>query len=157
MTRPIASARETDRPRAAALGCQPISSAMARIRSRVRADTPGRSLRAKETAPRETPAASAMSLMVGRRFTTAFSRKGGGSTSLGGSGGEAVVDEALQEQEEQQRRHDDEDRAGRDGLPVGAERALEAEERRRDRAHALRRHVQERDVEVVVDEDALDD
>ena len=64
---PQASAREAESERAARLGYQPSSSAIARIRSRVSSETPGRPLRAYETAPLETPARSAMSLIVVRR------------------------------------------------------------------------------------------
>ena len=65
ITRPTASALETDKARARALGVQPISRATARIRSRVAGATPGRLCSAKETAPLDTPAARATSLMVG--------------------------------------------------------------------------------------------
>ena len=62
--RPQASAREAERARAARFGYQPSSSAMARIRSRVSSETPGRPLSAYDTAPLDTPARSAMSLIV---------------------------------------------------------------------------------------------
>ncbi len=52
--------------RAALLGRQPISSAMARMRARVDAETPGWPFRAYDTAPLETPARLAMSAIVGR-------------------------------------------------------------------------------------------
>ena len=64
---PQASAREAERARAARFGYQPSSSAIARIRSRVSSETPGRPFSAYETAPLETPARSAMSLIVVRR------------------------------------------------------------------------------------------
>ena len=54
------------RPRAWALGSQPSSAAAARIRVRVSAATPGRSLTANETAAEDTPARRATSAMVGR-------------------------------------------------------------------------------------------
>ncbi len=54
---PQASAREAESERAARLGYQPSSSAIARIRSRVSSETPGRPLSAYETAPLETPGA----------------------------------------------------------------------------------------------------
>src|SRR3954454_2062948 len=65
--RPQASARAAESARAARFGYQPSSSAIARIRSRVSSDTPGRPFSAYETAPFETPARSAMSLIVVRR------------------------------------------------------------------------------------------
>ena len=54
------------RARAALLGRQPISSAMALIAARVAGETPGRSFSAYDTAPLETPARRAMSAIVGR-------------------------------------------------------------------------------------------
>ena len=63
-TSPHASARAAESARAARFGYQPSSSAMARMRSRVPSDTPGRPFSAYETAPFETPARSAMSLIV---------------------------------------------------------------------------------------------
>ena len=63
-TRPHASARSTDRARAARFGYQPSSPAIARIRSLVVSETPGRPFRAYETAPFEIPARAAMSLIV---------------------------------------------------------------------------------------------
>ena len=66
MIRPNAPARPPDRARAALLGSKPISAAMARMRSRVAAETPGWPFRAKETAALVTPARRAMSAMVGR-------------------------------------------------------------------------------------------
>ena len=65
-TRPTASALETDRARARGLGDQPSRSATSRMRGRVSGASPGRSFSANETAPFETPAAVATSLMVGR-------------------------------------------------------------------------------------------
>jgi len=41
-TSPSAPARPSDRARAALLGCQPYSAAMARMRRRVFSETPGR-------------------------------------------------------------------------------------------------------------------
>jgi hypothetical protein len=55
-----------ERVRATLFGLQPISSAMARTRSRVEAETPDCPLRAKDTAPLDTPALLAMSAIVGR-------------------------------------------------------------------------------------------
>ena len=63
-TKPHASARAAERARAARFGYQPSSSAIERMRSRVSSETPGRPLSAYETAPFETPARSAMSLIV---------------------------------------------------------------------------------------------
>src|SRR5665647_3212703 len=71
--------------------------------------------------------------------------------------GEAVVDLALQQQEDDQRGNDDDDDAGRDDLPRRRIRPLEPEERGGDHRQVPARHVQERDVELVVDRDALDD
>ena len=65
-TRPTAWERESDSARARALGVQPRSSAVARIRRRVSSEMPGRPLRANDTAPLETPAAVATSVIVGR-------------------------------------------------------------------------------------------
>ena len=56
--------------RAALLGWKPISSAIARIRSLVAAETPGWPFSAKETAALVTPARWAMSVMVGRFIRT---------------------------------------------------------------------------------------
>ena len=66
ITRPAASARDTERARARWFGVQPSSRAVARIRSRVSAAMPGRLLNASETAPFDTPAAWATSVIVGR-------------------------------------------------------------------------------------------
>ena len=66
-TSPTASAWDAARARPRWLGDQPSSRAAARIRSRVCGATPGRSLSAKETAPIDTPAARATSLIVVRR------------------------------------------------------------------------------------------
>lgn len=66
-TRPTVAEPSPDSARAAVLGCQPNCSATRRIRSRVTAETPGRSLSAKDTALSDTPARWAMSFMVGRR------------------------------------------------------------------------------------------
>ena len=55
-----------DSARARALGVQPSSSAVARIRRRVSSEMPGRPFRANDTAPLETPAAVATSVIVGR-------------------------------------------------------------------------------------------
>ena len=65
-TSPTAKARDTDSARARELGVQPRLRAVARIRSRVSWASPGRLLSANETAPFDTPAARATSLMVGR-------------------------------------------------------------------------------------------
>ena len=65
-TSPTASALETDSARARGLGVQPSCSATSRMRRRVSGATPGRSFSAKETAPLDTPAALATSLIVGR-------------------------------------------------------------------------------------------
>src|SRR4029450_14081745 len=56
--------RATERARAALFGYHPSSPAIARIRSLVVSETPGRPFRAYETAPFETPARAAMSLIV---------------------------------------------------------------------------------------------
>ena len=66
MTRPTASALETDSARARGLGAQPSDSAASRIRVRVCGEIPGLPFRANETAPFDTPAAVATSLIVGR-------------------------------------------------------------------------------------------
>ena len=58
MIRPNAPALPADRARAALLGWNPISSAIARIRSLVAAETPGWPFSAKETAALVTPARS---------------------------------------------------------------------------------------------------
>src|SRR5664279_227670 len=63
-TRPHASARAAERERAARFGYHESSSAISRIRLRVLSESPGRSFSAYETAPLETPARSAMSLIV---------------------------------------------------------------------------------------------
>lgn len=66
-TMPTAPAFSPDSARAAELGRQPSRSATRITRRRVESDTPGRLLRAKETALVETPASLATSFMVGRR------------------------------------------------------------------------------------------
>ena len=66
ITRPNAPTLPAVRARAALLGWKPISSAIARIRSLVAAETPGWPLSAKETAALVTPARWAMSVIVGR-------------------------------------------------------------------------------------------
>lgn len=66
MTSPTASDLDTDKARARELGVHPISRATLRIRSRVSGATPGLLLRAKDTAPFDTPAARATSLIVSR-------------------------------------------------------------------------------------------
>ena len=66
MIRPNAPTRPAVSALAALLGWKPISCAIARIRSRVAADTPGWPLSAKDTAALVTPASAAMSAMVGR-------------------------------------------------------------------------------------------
>jgi hypothetical protein len=60
------STRRLDRLRAVALGAQPSSRAAAKIRSRVASETPGLWLKASDTAPLDTPARAATSLMVTR-------------------------------------------------------------------------------------------
>ena len=72
ITRPSANERSTLSDLARTLGRQPSSSATARMRSRVSALTPGRSLSAKETRPLLTPACAATSAMVGRPPFDAF-------------------------------------------------------------------------------------
>src|SRR4051812_25205041 len=73
-TSPTAYARDVEKARARWLGVQPSDFATSRIRARVSSATPGRSLRAKDTAPFDTPAACATSEIVGRaRFVTANS------------------------------------------------------------------------------------
>jgi len=57
-------ARDAESERAALFGRQPSSSAIRRMRSRVESARPGRSLSAYDTAPFETPASRAMSLIV---------------------------------------------------------------------------------------------
>ena len=57
MTRPTASALDTDSARARGLGDQPSLSAASRMRRRVSGEMPGRPLSANETAPLDTPAA----------------------------------------------------------------------------------------------------
>src|SRR3989337_1062163 len=80
ITSPTARARDTDSARARELGVQPISRAVARIRSRVAGASPSRLLNANETAPFDTPAARATSWMVVRgtprlnRFSVMLSR-----------------------------------------------------------------------------------
>src|ERR1700749_2230282 len=69
MTSPNAPALPLDRARAALLGWNPSSAAIAAMRSRVAADTPGCPLSANDTAAVVTPARLATSLMVGR-FTS---------------------------------------------------------------------------------------
>ena len=66
MTSPTASDRETESARALEFGVQPRLSAASRIRCRVSAEMPGRPLSANETAPFDTPAAEATSVIVGR-------------------------------------------------------------------------------------------
>src|SRR5690606_30423941 len=89
------------------------------------------------------------------RKTWCGARWAGGS--LAGTGREAAVDEALQRQKDDQGGHDHQDRAGGDRLPLGAERALEAEQGGGNGAEFGIGHVEEGHVEVVVDGDALDD
>ena len=74
ITRPNTPALPAVSARAALLGWKPISSAIARIRSLVAAETPGCPFSAKETAALVTPARWAMSVMVGR-FIRAPSRQ----------------------------------------------------------------------------------
>src|SRR4051794_27271268 len=69
--RPTALAVAPESARAALLGLNPISAAIARIRCRVASDTPGWPFSAYDTAPLETPARRATSAMVGR-FTGAL-------------------------------------------------------------------------------------
>ena len=66
MISPNTPARPSDSARAALFGWKPISAAMARMRSRVAADTPGWPFSANDTAALVTPARRAMSAMVGR-------------------------------------------------------------------------------------------
>jgi hypothetical protein len=80
MTSPKAPARPSDRARAALLGWNPTSAAMARIRSRVAADTPGWLLRANDTAAFVTPARLATSAIVGRFTVCPFHRPHAGAT-----------------------------------------------------------------------------
>ena len=63
-TSPHAFARDAESERAALFGRQPSSSAISRMRFRVSSDSPGRPFRAYETAPFDTPARRAMSLIV---------------------------------------------------------------------------------------------
>ena len=63
-TRPNASARAAESARAARFGYQPSSRAIVTMRSLVSSETPGRPLSAYETAPFDTPAREAMSLIV---------------------------------------------------------------------------------------------
>ncbi len=65
-TRPTACARFVDNALAPGFGVHPSDSATPMIRSRVSAETPGRSFRANDTAPFDTPAARATSAIVGR-------------------------------------------------------------------------------------------
>ena len=65
-TRPNAPARPSDKARAAQFGWKPRSCAMARMRARVAAETPGWPLSANDTAAFVTPARLAMSARVGR-------------------------------------------------------------------------------------------
>ena len=67
-TSPNASARAAESARAARFGYQPSSRAMETIRSRVSSETPGRPFSAYETAPFDTPAWNAMSLIVTLRI-----------------------------------------------------------------------------------------
>ena len=66
MTRPTASAFETDSALALESGVQPRSRAALRMRWRVSSPTPGRLFRANDTALFDTPAARATSAIVGR-------------------------------------------------------------------------------------------
>ncbi len=68
-TSPTARALDTDSARARGLGDQPSSSAASRMRRRVGGASPGRSFSANETAPLDTPALAATSLIVGRGIT----------------------------------------------------------------------------------------
>src|SRR3954468_20151872 len=68
-TSPTILVGEPVNARAAALGYQPTSSAISRIRVRVRSEIPGLPLRANETALGETPARRAMSDIVRRVVT----------------------------------------------------------------------------------------
>jgi hypothetical protein len=65
-TSPTANALETERALALEFGVHPRSRAASRMRSRVSGATPGRSLRANDTALFDTPAARATSAIVGR-------------------------------------------------------------------------------------------
>ncbi len=67
MMSPQASARAAESDRAALWGYHPRSSASWRIRRRVVSETPGRPLRAHDTAPLDTPALVARSAIVIRR------------------------------------------------------------------------------------------
>src|SRR5215211_8575318 len=67
MTSPTANARDRDSALALVLGCHSRSRAAARIRSRVWGASPGRSLSANDTAPLDTPARRATSMIVGSR------------------------------------------------------------------------------------------
>src|SRR4051812_47202274 len=64
--RPTARALAPERARAALLGLNPISCAIATIRCRVASETPGCPFSAYDTAPLDTPARRAMSAIVGR-------------------------------------------------------------------------------------------
>src|ERR1700722_10333854 len=86
ITRPNAPVLPADRARAALLGWNPTSSAIARIRSLVAAETPGWPFSAKETAALVTPARCAMSVMVGRFIGP----PGGASEPLGLARGAAA-------------------------------------------------------------------
>ncbi|CAM5598926.1 hypothetical protein SGLAM104S_07922 [Streptomyces glaucescens] len=66
IARPTTSTRAPASDRAVRLGAQPSSRAARKIRSRVASDSPGLWLKARETAPLETPARAATSLMVTR-------------------------------------------------------------------------------------------
>src|SRR5690606_10146237 len=77
-TRPTVSpapVAEPDSLIAAWFGTQPSSATAAMTRSRVASDTPGRLLKARDTAPRDTPARAATSVIVtrpGRRALPSF-------------------------------------------------------------------------------------
>ncbi len=64
--RPTTSTREPASVRAVRFGAQPSSRAARKIRSRVASDRPGLWLKASDTAPLDTPARAATSLMVTR-------------------------------------------------------------------------------------------
>ncbi len=65
-TRPTVSVCAPASRRAALSGTQPSSSATVSTRSRVASETPGRPFNAYDTAPIDTPAWAAMSLIVSR-------------------------------------------------------------------------------------------
>ena len=69
-TKPIALEHEEESARAVAFGRHPILAAISIILARVVGETPGRSLRANDTAARETPASRAISRIVGRAIAT---------------------------------------------------------------------------------------